>query len=104
MRYSPDGSKIAAAFDSGSNIKILDGSTYNELLAVNANVGNVYSVEFSSDSKFLLACGSDRKFEVLNVSNNYNVVGGGFDVGQIIRTCRFASDDSVGIGLDNGTV
>ena len=52
----------------------------------------------------MLACGENKKFQVWNVSNNYNYVGGDFDVGQIMWTCRFASDKYVGVGLENGNV
>ena len=104
VRYSPDGTKIAVGYEN-QEIKVVKGdSGYWEIRTVVTNLGKVYSVDFSDNSELLLACGENKKFQVWNVSNNYNSVGGDFDVGQIIWSCRFASDNSVGVGLENGKV
>ena len=78
-------------------------SGYWDIRTIVTALGKVYSVDWTSDSSKLLACGENKKFQVWETTN-YNQIGGNFDVGEIIWSCRFTSDDSVAVGLENGQV
>ena len=62
----------------------------------------VYEVDFSYDSTKLLTCGDDKKMRVWSISGWSQT---GFKShSKKVYTCKFASDDYVGVGQENGEV
>lgn len=67
----------------------------------------VYGIDINVNGTKMLTCGDDKTFKVWNISTSAILtstppyLGGGFDAGEVVMSCKFSSQDYVIIGLNS---
>lgn len=88
----------------------MDLGTCNIINTIGTGHIKVYDVDFSYDGTKMLTCGDDNKFKVWDISATNirtgipSVIGGGFNTGNKIWSCKFSFDDYVLVGCDTNLV
>jgi WD40 repeat protein len=104
INFSPNGKLLASAglshdrkvslweVETGQIIKILDGYANIHKTSWTNSEGNIYTVEFSPDGRFLASAGEDKDIQIFNISSGtleQTLIGHTSGINKVI----FASDE-----------
>lgn len=108
IKFFPSNDKFIYTFESGT-VRIVGTTNCSLIASFNTGHSKVLGADFSFDGKKLLTCGDDQTFRVWNISQystttpttTPQVLGGGFNVGEVVRSCKFSFDDHVLVGIQS---
>lgn len=102
----PNSSYIAFGFEN-DNVKIVSASTCTQTNSFSTGHSKVYDIDFNMEGTKMVTCGDDKKFRVWNSSastfftSTPPSLGGGFDCGEVVMSCKLSYEDDVLIGVNS---
>lgn len=105
IRVFPSNDKFAFAIDSPT-LNIISISNCSIINTLSTGHTKINGLDFSLDGGKMVTCGDDKKFKVWDISSGGvpTLIGGNFDTGQVIWSCKFSFDNYVMIGNSNNEV